>query len=152
MSAKHPTKVEREARVTEVFKMLVSGLGRPEVLRLVQARYDWGVAVRTIDSYIAAARERFEELSTVRREEELGKAIARLDQLYAKAVAANDIKGALAVERQRITLLGLQAPERIEITEVLPFLDAEIARRRREVEQLERQYAMEPAQDAPAGA
>jgi hypothetical protein len=146
------SRLEIARRVTDVFRWLLEGKSRDAIVELVGSdEVEWTAAPRTVDVYIAKARQRLEALSEVRREAELGKAIARLDALYEKALAEKQIRTALAIERERIILLGLKAPERIEITEIVPQLDAEIERRRHEIERLERQYA-EPAADPRAGA
>lgn len=109
-------RAETTARVNAVYKMILAGLRRPEIIRLCVEKHGWNVKARAIDNYIAKAKQRFEEEARVQRGAELGKAIARLDTLYAKADARKDHRGALMVERERIELLGLQEPKRNEIS------------------------------------
>ena len=100
-------------RVNEVYNMQVAGLRREQIVQASRAsKHGWDVSPRTIDTYIALAKERFEEEAKVRRGAELGKAIARLDSLYAKADSRKDHRGALLVERERIELLDLKTPAR----------------------------------------
>ena len=110
-------------RVNEVYAMLVAGLRREAILRLANDKHGWDVKSRTVDSYIALAKDRFEEESKVRRSAELGKAIARLDSLYAKAEARKDHRVALMVERERIELLGLRSAGEGGRDELRRFLD-----------------------------
>jgi hypothetical protein len=110
--------------VNEVYAMLLSGLRREQIVKLARDKHGWDVSPRSIDTYIALAKERFEEESKVRRGAELGKAIARLDSLYAKALARNDSRTALMAERERIELLNLRASRVDDRDEVRRFLDA----------------------------
>lgn len=67
-------------------------------------------------------RELAERSRLLSREVERGRSIARLDGLYGEAMARGDHRGALAVERERIRLLGLaKVGERdgmVELSEV----------------------------------
>lgn len=146
-------------RVTEVYGWMVNGATTPQIHKLAgEQDPPWDVSPRTVRNYIAKARERFEEAARTIRDEELGKAIARLDSLYRRAMTARDPKGnprpdyrtALAVEAKRIELLGLKVPERIEVTDLLGLVESEIARRRREIDELEAQYGLEPPPDRRA--
>jgi hypothetical protein len=112
------------ARVNEVYAMLLNGLRREQIIKLASEKHCWGVSWRTIDTYIALAKERFEEEAKVVRGAELGKAIARLDSLYAKSVARNDNRTALMAERERIELLNLRSSRADDRDEVRRFLDA----------------------------
>lgn len=112
------------ARVNEVYAMLLSGLRREQIVKLAREKHQWGVSSRSIDTYIALAKARFEEEARVRRGAELGKAIARLDSLYAKALARNDNRTALMAERERIELLGLRSAGDDDADSLLRFLDA----------------------------
>ncbi len=112
------------ARVNEVYAMLLNGLRREQIVKLAREKHHWGVSSRTIDTYIALAKQRFEEEAKVRRGAELGKAIARLDSLYAKALARNDNRTALMAERERIELLGLRSSGADDADDLLRFLDA----------------------------
>lgn len=150
-SGKHGNWARTEDRVTQVYVWMVAGATTPQIHDLANdEEHAWDVSPRTVRTYIAKARERFIAHSEVVRQEELGKAIARLDSLYLKCVTVKDNRGALAVEKQRIDLLGLSAPARIEVTEILSVVEAEIARRKREIAELERQYDLEPAPDPGA--
>lgn len=103
--------------------MLVAGLRREAIIRLANEKHGWNVRPRTVDDYIAKAKQRFEEEARVRREAELGKAIARLDNLYAKSMSRNDSRTALMVERERIELLGLRAGREGDLSDVDAFLE-----------------------------
>lgn len=110
-------------RVNEVYAMLIAGLRREAIIRLANEKHGWNVRPRTVDDYIAKAKQRFEEEARVRRGAELGKAIARLDSLYAKSIGRNDSRTALAVERERIELLGLRLASEADGGETMAVVD-----------------------------
>ena len=56
---------------------------------------------------VAEARQRITVAADYARDEQLGKAIVRLDDLYAKSVAAQDTRTALQAQRELNRLLGL---------------------------------------------
>lgn len=116
-------------RVHEVYDLIVAGLRRAAIVRHMREKY--GAKDRTVDKYIALARELLKEESKAVREVELGKALVRYDRQYAKADARKDHRGAANIEEKIVDLLGLAAPRRAEVTlrdVSLSELDAEIAR------------------------
>jgi hypothetical protein len=58
---------------------------------------------------VAEARQRITVAADFTRDEQLGKAITRLDDLYAKSVTAHDTRTALQAQRELNRLLGLYA-------------------------------------------
>lgn len=112
--APKPTRAEREARITEVFKLLIIGLARHDIVRYVADRTIWNLKERAIDYLIARATARFEAHAKVRRDQELGKAIARLNDLYSRTHRVQDFKTCLMAQRELNELLGLYAPKRLE--------------------------------------
>ncbi len=144
-----------EQRVTEVYGWLVAGMTTPQIYKMARnpdpelGREPWDVSERTVRTYIAKARVKLEEAAKTIHQQELGKAIARLDALYRTATVRKDHRGALMVEAKRIELLGLRAPERIEVTNILSAVEDAIAEKRREVAELERQYGLPAAPDTP---
>jgi hypothetical protein len=54
---------------------------------------------------------RIERAAAPKRQREIGKAAARLNQLYGKCMQIQDFKAALAVQREISTLFALYAPE-----------------------------------------
>jgi hypothetical protein len=109
-------------RVSDVYVMLVSGARREQIVSF--ARQHWDVRPRTVDTYIAKAKERLEEESRVRRSVELGKVLARLDTQYFKADSRKDHRGAVLAERVRIKLLRLDEHADDDNDEIRRFLDA----------------------------
>lgn len=70
-----------------------------------------------IDEAIRRAREKLAVAATVNRNEELGRAHKRLHALYRSADKADDVRGALAAQRELNRLLGLY-PAGVEAAEL----------------------------------
>lgn len=60
---------------------------------------------------VAEARQRITVAADYARDEQLGKAVMRLDDLYAKSIAAQDTRTALQAQRELNRLLGLYHPK-----------------------------------------
>jgi hypothetical protein len=60
---------------------------------------------------VAEARKRITVAADYARDEQLGRAIMRLDDLYAKSIAARDTRTALQAQRELNRLLGLYTAE-----------------------------------------
>jgi hypothetical protein len=58
---------------------------------------------------VAEARQRITVAADYARDEQLGKAVMRLDDLYAKSIAAKDTRTALQAQRELNRLMGLYA-------------------------------------------
>jgi hypothetical protein len=124
MAGIKPTKMEHERRVTRVYELKLSGMSRSGIIHYaanpdpegVTHEKPWNVKPRTIDSYIAAANERFAEASKTIRAEELGKAVNRLNNLYARFMGRGDLTGCRMCQKDLSDLLGLEAPKRSEFS------------------------------------
>lgn len=128
------TKAQVEARVTELMGLIVRGASYSDILRYCSemgaaandptakehaqksAFYGVELTSRQIDTYIKRAREAFSQLSESDRTEAIGLAHARLELLFQSTMRIQDFKAALAVEKSRIELLGLNAPTKIAPT------------------------------------
>ena len=73
----------------------------------------WGVSLRQVDSYLSRAREALRSGAAFDRPLEVGRAIARYDTLYAKALSERNWRLAMQIERTRAQLLGLNAPAEV---------------------------------------
>jgi hypothetical protein len=83
---KKSTKVEIENREYLVYRMLLSGMTRMEIMQN-DAVKAWGLEERQIDNYIAAAKEQIAAIAIPKREEFMKDAIAKLDDLYRLNIA-----------------------------------------------------------------
>ena len=98
----------KKARVEIILELLVAGLSRRQILEHASKKLaDWQASPRTIDRFISAAHALLEQEARPIRAREFGKALRRLDSLFARCMQITDYKGALAVERERIALLNL---------------------------------------------
>ena len=100
-------------RQNAAFKLLLNGYSNSDLIRYYAEQYKktgnklWNVGERTVSNDVAAFKKELESLASVHREEELGRARARLDNLYRLAMADHDLKTALSVEKTRIELFRL---------------------------------------------
>ena len=111
-----PTKAEKEKRVLDVQDVLLMGLRPKEIWRYLAEKKKLEVSQRTVDRYIAEATEQIIAAAETHREYELGRAKKRLDHLYQRNIAIQDFKAALAVVRETNELLGLRAPQQVDLT------------------------------------
>ena len=102
----NPTKATMNIRINAVASMILQGVSREKILKYANDE-GWGVSNRTIDRYVAVARDGFEEVAKVNLKFELGRALSRLDDLYARSVATQDYKNALNIIKERAALVGL---------------------------------------------
>jgi len=102
------TSVELEARVSAIYRLLLSGMRRQEIIQYVADKTDWGVSERTIDTYMEHARKEIAEVTSEERQASLGMAYKRLDMLYFKSLLINDYKTALAVQKEINDINGIK--------------------------------------------
>lgn len=107
------TAAQTEERINKVFDLLVSGATRQQILQYVAKKTDWKLADRQVDNYIAKATERITAAGKTRREEELGKAVLRLQQLYFMCLTLQNFQTALNVQREINKLLGLSLEQEL---------------------------------------
>jgi hypothetical protein len=112
--APRPPDEEITQRVADVYVLLLNGTPRRHILQ--HAAKAWGVQTRQADEYIARASAEFKAQSALVYEQEHGKALARLDDLYYRAIKKDDIQRALEAQRERNKVIGLYAPTRTELT------------------------------------
>jgi hypothetical protein len=73
------------------------------------ARKNGGLDADAAKALVSDARKRITVAADFARDEQLGKAVMRLDDLYAKSIAAKDTRTALQAQRELNRLLGLYA-------------------------------------------
>ncbi len=161
-TGKHGSWASVEQRVTEVYGWLVAGVTTPQIHKLANDEaHAWNVSPRTVRTYIAKARERLKAAAEIRADEEMGKAIARIEAIHRRAMLRTtrpdkegktrsdpDLRTALASVQTIIDLLGLKVGKGIDAAELLAVLEDEIVRKRRKVAELEAHYALPSAPDA----
>ncbi len=76
-----------------------------------------GLAPDQAKGIVAEAKSRITVAADYARDEQVGKAVMRLEDLYAKSMAAKDIRSALQAQRELNRLLALYADARKEEAE-----------------------------------
>lgn len=123
------TEAERQRRIAETLALLIRRASREQIIALGQQR--WGVARRTMQRYLASAEQRLARLADFDPRVEMGKAIAGYELLFAKLLAAGDLRGARATLDRQVRLLGLSAERlkrtggRAELVAYLAFMKGE---------------------------
>jgi hypothetical protein len=102
---------EVETRINKVFDLLIAGASRSQVIQFASDKAKWDVTDRQIDTYIAEANKRLIEVGKTHRETELGRAIARLNNLYFLSITVQNFNVALGVQKEINKLLGLTLEE-----------------------------------------
>ncbi len=95
-----------EQRITEIYKLLLLGAGRSDILQHASKK-QWDVENRTVDEYISRATSLLKKKSEIDRDYMLNMARERLQMLYMRALSVQDLKTALAVQKEINTLEGL---------------------------------------------
>lgn len=100
---------EMEARVTAVYKMLLRGGRRQNILEHAE-KEGWNVTPRQVDKYIAKANKIFKKQAAVDRDIERGLALEQLTDLYADARSMRDNRTGLDVRKERSKITDLYPP------------------------------------------
>jgi len=115
--AKSP-KAEIIRRVSKIVELLLDGFSRADILQ--NAAKKWGVVERTIDTYIASANARIKKQAEETENEIFNVVRLRLENLYKKAIAANDRHLARLLLRDMTKLYGLDKSDRFKFGPNLP--------------------------------
>jgi hypothetical protein len=113
MPGTKPTKAQRKIRVDKALSLLVGGASRGQICRYVTEK--WGVTSRTADRYIRSAYELLGAASVLDRDIEIGRSKLRLEMLFQGAVKRKDYRLALAIEKARVRLLGLEMAIKVSV-------------------------------------
>lgn len=104
--AKKSTNVEIDARVNEVYDLLLKAYSRTQILRY--AAENWDVAERTAETYMARARQLMQLDAELERPQWLAAAIARLQEYERRAADRNQIAVALKALEDQAKLLRFE--------------------------------------------
>ena len=114
------TKAEKIKRVSAIAGLLLRGATYDDIIRYgsteTENKRNWGVSTRSIDKYIAEATKKIKENYDGDIEYEKGRAAARLDYLYSRALATSDRKEARFVAKDHREFWGLDAPKNVDVT------------------------------------
>ena len=111
------TKAEMERRTDEIYDLIINRVSYRAIVGYAASK--WGVKERQVAVYMDKAKKRIAELARPSQEEQLAKAIASYESLYARQVAEKDFSGARQTLDSLVRLLGLSAPEKQELTATL---------------------------------
>jgi len=89
----------------KIVMLLIGGVSIEKALNYCLTHF--GMSVKEGEEAVAEARKKLTLAADFVRDEQLGTAIARLNNLYTKAMAADDIKTALQAQRELNKLMNL---------------------------------------------
>ena len=99
------TKAAKEFRVNTVYKLLVDGKSRSEILQF--AADEWDISTRQGDQYIADARQKIEHDCTISRQEFLAETIVGLRSIRQQAERRGQFQVAVNSMRLMTELIGI---------------------------------------------
>lgn len=113
MSARRPRAdaATIDRRINIVIEAILKGESTRSILKHPDLADERGqLAPNTIRDYIRRARNEITALGEFDKAHEFGRALARLDQLYSKALDKDDINAARQVLADRMKMLGISGP------------------------------------------
>ncbi|MCK8519484.1 hypothetical protein [Methanoculleus sp. 7T] len=148
------TKAEKIQRIDLISELLSQGFTRGKILQYVSEKeaegtLAWHVSERHIDNYIRDATALFGEVARAHNNQRFGRALTRLDYLYAQSIAINDYKTALAVVKAEVDLIGLTPPKKIEADVNLTTPEGLLALFRTAGKEIEKAWAEEERRPDP---
>src|SRR5271157_382535 len=99
------TKAEKENRLTKINELLLNGYSRVDIVQY--SAENWNINERQTDKYIREVKENITTHFNQTREENIGIALARRENLYKDAREKNEIRTALEVDKDLRKLQGL---------------------------------------------
>lgn len=133
-----------DQRVDTIATLILQGKTTSKIRRNPAIR-KWKLADRTIDEYIAKARQEIRARGEFDKVDEFAKAIARLEQLYGMAVEDRNVSAARAVVNDLCRLVGIEGPIHVKVEgNVTVTTFAEVARLA-----LEKRAADAPPEETP---
>lgn len=109
------TKAEIELRVALVYKMLIEGFVRKDIVQYGSKK--WNISNRQVDDYIAGANlEIKENFGEKYKANILEKEVAKMDNLYRKNYQNEDYRECRTLIESKAKLMGYVAPVKTDIT------------------------------------
>ena len=100
---------EKEQRVATVYGLLTDGRSRYEIHQFASTESDWDVSDRTVDSYIACARDRMMKDCQMEREAFMAEALQGYRSIRSQAERRGQLMVAKSCIDAQIALVGLGA-------------------------------------------
>ena len=142
MSGNKSGRAAIRVRVDIVYRLLLLGLDRQRIMDHLRAKYPtWPKSESSIDRYIKQADQLLIRAGEHDRPLELGRAVARLHDLYSLARTDKNVRDGLAVVKEIIELRGLKAPIEVNVNDA-----------RQQLVELMLEEVMCEAEEATAGA
>jgi len=109
------TDAELELRIAILYKMIVRGRTRANILRFTAD--EWQIEGRQTDTYLALVRDKIKEVyGQAYKESILSNHLAQLDDLYERNYSTGDFKECRGIIDSRSKLLGLNEAIKIDST------------------------------------
>lgn len=105
--------IQRTAKVAE---LMMQGLTGGQIWQYASEKLHWKTSERNIYRYMKAANEQFAKEAQAKHSEEFGKALRRLNYLFANCLKIQDYKGALAMQREINEMMGFR--NKYEVKEI----------------------------------
>ena len=99
------TKAAKEFRVNTVYKMLIDGASRSQILQFCSD--EWNISTRQGDNYIAEAREKIQYDCTISRQEFLAETLVGLRSIRQQAERRGQLQVAVNSMRLMTELVGI---------------------------------------------
>jgi hypothetical protein len=109
------TTYEVQRRVDEIVTLLIERKRRAEIINYAN-RKEWNVADSTVDHYMQRARAVLAKMAKKDRTAAIGEADATYDHIVRRSFAEGDLKTALAAQKEKCVLRGLNAPTKNEVS------------------------------------
>lgn len=120
---KKATQGEQEIRTAEVYKLLLGGASRAEILARVMPQ--WDISARSVDTLLKRARAKLAQDAEPERAYMRGLAVNRLTEVYKRSMKVQDYRVALSAQKQLSDLLALETPKTLKVVaELLTPADA----------------------------
>ncbi len=111
----NPLTTQTEDRVTTVLAMLIKDKSHTEIVQF--AASEWDVCERTVDNYIAKARQAHGAVTAKKRDRLRGRSLMRMEGLYRLSLDHKQYAVCVAIEKRIAALFGLDAPTQIDVND-----------------------------------
>jgi len=116
-------KTELLQRTAKVAELLMQGLTGGQIWQYASEKLHWKTSERNIYRYMKIANEQFAQEAQAKHTEEFGKALRRLNYLFANCLKIQDYKGALAMQREINEMMGFRNKFEVKDTTPVQELD-----------------------------
>lgn len=108
-----------EGRIELVATLLIRGLTRSQIIKLTlnpSGKYNWDVSNRQVDQYLSRARALIKKNTKASKKQFFDMAVARYQDLYLKNYNSDDYRECRAVQDSLNKLVGVNEPEKTDLT------------------------------------